>query len=95
MKTIQMAKRLIVTRVSTKHINLWMRQLEMKRNEVGELAELFGFDVVKDDVERAKSLEKWAKRSTHRFTTKTKKLLFEDNDNIVWSDCESVFTVWF
>ena len=37
-------ERMVVVRLSTKHINLWMRQLEMKRNEIGELAGLFGFD---------------------------------------------------
>ena len=39
-ETAMMVKRLIVVRISTKHINLWMRQLEMKRKEIGELAGL-------------------------------------------------------
>ena len=93
-ETIQMTKRLIVTRASTKHINLRMRQLEMKRKEVGELAGLLGFDDVKNEVERAKSLEKWAKRCTHHFTKKEKRMLFEEIDNMIWSGCESAITGW-
>ena len=38
-----MVKRIIVLRLSTKHINMWIRQLEMKRREIGELARLMGF----------------------------------------------------
>ena len=55
---------------------------------------MFGFDDVKNEVERAKSLEKWAKRCTHHFTKKTKRLLFEEIDNMMWSGCESVITGW-
>ena len=33
-----MVERLAVLRIATKHINLWSRQLEMKRMEVSELA---------------------------------------------------------
>ena len=32
-ETIRMVERVVVLRVSTKHINLWMRQLEMKRGK--------------------------------------------------------------
>ena len=31
-ETIEQAERLVALRISTKHINLWIRQLEMKRN---------------------------------------------------------------
>ena len=31
-ETIRMTERLAVLRIATKHINLWIRQLEMKRN---------------------------------------------------------------
>ena len=43
-ETARMVERTVVLRVATKHINLWIRQLEMKKNEIRELAELFGFD---------------------------------------------------
>ena len=39
-ETIRMVERIVVLRVSTKYINIWARQLEMKRNEIGELAVL-------------------------------------------------------
>ena len=46
-ETTVMTKRLVVIRVSTKHINLWMRQLEMKRKEIYELAWLMGLETIK------------------------------------------------
>ena len=36
-ETIRMTERLVVIRISTKHINLWMRQLEVRRKEMIEL----------------------------------------------------------
>ena len=36
-ETTRMIERLVVVRISTKHINLWMRQLKMKRNEFESL----------------------------------------------------------
>ena len=33
-ETTGMIEKLVVLRVATKHINLWIRQLEMKRREV-------------------------------------------------------------
>ena len=56
-ETTMMVERIIVLRLSTKHINLWTRQLEMKRSEIGELAGLIGFDEVKMEVAKEKSLE--------------------------------------
>ena len=35
-----MVERLAILRIATKHINLWTRQLEMKRSEINELAGL-------------------------------------------------------
>ena len=67
-EAMMMVERIIVLRISTKHINLWMRQLEMKRREIGELAGLIGFDGVKTEVEKEKNLEAWGKRCTHYFT---------------------------
>ena len=43
-ETTGMIEKLVVLRVATTHINLWIRQLEMKRREVCELAGLIGFE---------------------------------------------------
>ena len=75
-ETTRMAERIVVLRISTKHINLWIRQLEMKRKGIGELAELMGFDEVKKDVEKEKNLETWGKGCTPHFHK-------EDQENAV------------
>ena len=75
-ETTRMTERIVVIRLTTKHVNLWMRQLEMKRKEMCELAELLGFDEVKKEIENERSLEKWAKRCTNHFTKK-------DQENVV------------
>ena len=93
-ETTRMVERIIVLRISTKHINLWMRQLEMKRREIGELARLIGFDGVKTDVEKEKNLEAWGKRCTHFFNKKTKRVPFEETDNMVWNCGESEIASW-
>ena len=67
-ETIEMAERLVVLRISTKHINLWIRQLEMKRNEMSQLAALMELDEIKKEREREKSLERRARRCTNYFT---------------------------
>ena len=48
-ETIKNIERLVLLRTSTKRINLWMRQLEMKRNEMCELAEMLEFVEIKRD----------------------------------------------
>ena len=93
-ETIRMTDRIVVIRLSTKHINLWMRQLEMKRKEMCELAELIGVEEVKKEIENEKSLEKWAKRCTNHFTKKTKRMLYEEMDNMVWSGQEKEISEW-
>ena len=45
-ETARMIERLVVVRISTKHINMWMRKLEMKRKEIKELAGLMGLEGV-------------------------------------------------
>ena len=55
-QTTMMVERVFVMRISTKHINLWMRQLEMKRKEIAELAGLLSFYGVKEEVEKEKNL---------------------------------------
>ena len=86
-ETTRMLKRMVVLRIVTKHINLWVRQLEMKRKEMSELAGLMKLDEIKEEIEREKSLEKWAKTTTNHFTKKVKRMLYEEIDNMVWSGC--------
>ena len=81
-------EKIVILRLSTKHINLWIRQLEVKRKEISELAGLMMLEEVKKEVEKEKNLEKWAKQCTTHFTRKTKRMLFEEIDNIVWSEKE-------
>ena len=87
-ETARMMERLVVVRISTKHINLWMRQLEMKRKEMMELAGLMGLERVQEEIERTKDLEMWAKRCTTHFTKNVKRKLFEAIDNMAWSGDE-------
>ena len=77
-----------VLRVATKHIILWIRQLEMKRKEMAELAGMMGFDETKNEVEKEKSLERWARTATTHFTKKVKRMVFEEIDYMVWSGDE-------
>ena len=93
-ETTRMVERIIVLRISTKHVNLWIRQLEMKRMEIGGLAELIGFERVKMEVAKEKSLERWARRCTHHFPKKVKRMLFEEIDNMVWSGREKEVSRW-
>ena len=37
-ETVRMAEESVLLRLSTKHINIWVRQLEMKRKEIRGLA---------------------------------------------------------
>ena len=80
--------RMIVVRVSTKHINLWMHQLEMKRKEIGELAEMMGFGEIKKESETEKDLERRGKRSTNCFSKKMKRMMFEEVEKMVWRERE-------
>ena len=85
---------MVVLRISTKHINLWMRQLEMKRKEMSELAGLIGLQEVKKEISEEKSLERWARRCSNFFTKKVRRMLFEEIDNMVWSGNEDEITGW-
>ena len=76
-------ERITVLTISTKHINLWTRQLELKRKEIGELAGLIGFDEVKKEIGAEKNLEKWAKRCINHFTRRVKRMVFGETDNFV------------
>ena len=90
-----MIERLVVVRISTKHINLWMRQLKMKRKEMQELAGLMELEGVQEEIEKEKSLERWAKRCSTNFTKKVKRMLYEVTDNLIWSGCEKEIAQWY
>ena len=92
-ETIKNIERIVVLRTSTKHINLWMRQLEMKRNEMCELAEMLEFVDIKREIESEKSLERWAKRCTNSFTKNVKRMVFGEIDKMIRSGKEKV-TRW-
>ena len=93
-ETIRMLKRMVVLRIATKHINLWVRQLEMKRKEMSELAGLMELEGVKNEIEHEKNLEAWARRCTNHFMKKVKRMLYEEIDNVVWSGSEKEIVRW-
>ena len=55
-ETIRIVERVVVLRVTTKHINLWIRQFDMKRREICELAGLMRLDEVKKEVEKKRRM---------------------------------------
>ena len=92
-ETTRMVERMVILRISTKHNNLWMRRLEMKRKEICELAGLMGLQEVKE-ISEERSLERWAKRCSNFFTKKVRRMLFEEIDNMVWSGNENEIAGW-
>ena len=60
-ETTRDVERMVILRISTKHINLWIRQLEMKRTEMCHLAGLLKLVEVKKEIESERSLENWGK----------------------------------
>ena len=56
-ETIRMVEKTVLLRLSTKHINLWVRQLEMMRKDICELTGLMGFEEVKEEIEKDSSNE--------------------------------------
>ena len=93
-ETTRMVERIVVLRLSTKHINLWIRQLEIKRDEMRELAGLMKFEGVKIEIARERHLDVLAKRCSRHFTKKVKRTMFEEIDNMVWSGSENDITSW-
>ena len=93
-ETTRMIERTVVLRVATKHINILIRQLEMKRSEISELAWLMKHEEVRNEVEKEKYLERWARRCTHHFTEKVKRVLFEEIDNMIWGGSDEEITRW-
>ena len=80
--------------MATKHINIWMRQLEMKRMEICELAGLMDFEEVQKEIGKEKSLEALARRCTNHFTRKVKRVLFGETDNMVWNESDNEIAKW-
>ena len=93
-ETCRMTERLAILRIATKHIILWTRQLEMKRSEVIKLAGLMKLEGVKKEIMNEKSLERWARRCSHHFTKKVKRMLFEEIDSVIWSGSEAEISRW-
>ena len=88
-----MTKRVVILRIAKKHINVLIRLLEMKRKEMSELAGLMMFGVIKKEIVKEKSLERWARRCSN-FAKKVKRMLFEEIDNMVWSGNEKEIAQW-
>ena len=84
-ETTRMVQRVVVLRLSTKHVNLGIRQLEIKREEIKELVGLMKFEEVAKESAREKHLDTWTKRCSHHFTKKVKGTMIEEIDNMVWS----------
>ena len=93
-ETTRMTERVVVLRISTKHINLWMRQLEMKRKAVCELAKLMGLETIQNEFQKEKSLEKWGKRTSNHFPKSVRRMLYGEIDNMVWSEKEKEISQW-
>ena len=93
-ETARMVESVIVLRLATKHINLWMRQLEMKKREIIELAGLMGFDDVRNGIEKQKSMEWWAMRCSTHFTKTVRRRFYEEIDNMVWNDGGGEIARW-
>ena len=67
-------------------------RVEKKGDE--ELAGLMRLEEVKEEIQKERSLERWAKRCTHHFTKKVKRMLYEEIDNMVWSGTEKEISQW-
>ena len=93
-ETTGMTERTVVLRISTKHINLWMHQLEMKRKEICGLAGLMDLEEAKTEIRNENSIDAWARRCTNHFPRKEKKLLFAETDNMVWNENEREIAKW-
>ena len=93
-ETIRMAKKMVVLRTSTKHNNMWIRQLDMKEKEFCDLTGLIGIEEIKKEICEEKSMERWARRCTNFFTRNVKRMLFGRIDNMVWSGSEKEVSRW-
>ena len=50
--------------------------------------QLLVFEEVKKEIEKEKTLQKWARRVWNHLPRKTKRVIFEMTDNMVWSGDE-------
>ena len=50
-ETTRMVERMVAQRIKAKHVNFWNLQLEMKRQDISELAGLMELEDVKNEVE--------------------------------------------
>ena len=66
----------------------------MKRKEMCELAGLMKFEKIKEEIQKEKSLERWARRCTNHFPKRVKRMLFGEIDNMIWNGHESEITQW-
>ena len=63
-ETTMTVERMVVLRLSTKHINLWTRQLETKRNEIRELTELLKVYEIKEEIKKKGTLRNGVRKQT-------------------------------
>ena len=54
-ETTMTVERMVVLELPTKHINPWTRQLETKRDDIRELAELLIVDGINQEIEKESS----------------------------------------
>ena len=53
-----------------------------------------GFEEVREKIEKEKTLQKWVRRESNHFPRKTKRVIFEITDNMVWSGDEKAILEW-
>ena len=56
--------------------------------------QLLVFEEVKKEIEKEKTLQKWARRVWNHLPRKTKRVIFEMTDNMVWSGDERRVAEW-
>ena len=66
----------------------------MKRREMSDLAGLMKLEWIREEIEKEKSLERWARRCSNNFPKKTKRLLFQEVDNMIWNKSEREVAQW-
>ena len=93
-ETTQTIERMAVLRPSTKHISLWTRHLEMKRNEICVLAGLMNLVGIGKEVRTEVNLETSVTKCTNIFPMKVKRMLYEAIDNMVWNVCDDEISSW-
>ena len=62
---VGMLEMLVLVRIPTKHVNPRMRQLEMKRKEMTEVAVLMGYDEIKEEIKKKRMRKRWPRELQH------------------------------